>query len=117
MGMAMLRKEEDGREGSGPACDVPVFDKLRELTRNGYVPDPAQPLAGTGILLRHESAPNLILQPDGSIDLPLGQEAKPVSAAVVRPRMAKLRILTIAVLAVGFWFLSVAITASILEGM
>ena len=47
MGMAMLRKEEDGREGSGPACVVPVFVKLREVTRNGYLPDPVQQLAVT----------------------------------------------------------------------
>ena len=55
--------------------------------------------------------------PDGAaIDLPLGQRTKPVIAAV-QPRMAKLRILTITVLAVGLWFLSVALTASLLEGM
>ena len=116
MGMAMLRKEEEGREGSSLAAEALVFDKLRELTRNGYVPNSSAPTTSSGILLRHESAPDLILQPDGSIDLPLGQRTKPVIAAV-RPRMAKLRILTITVLAVGLWFLSVAITASLLEGM
>lgn len=116
MGMAMLRNEEEGREGASPAGEALVFDKLRELTRNGYVPNSSAPTTGSGILLRHESAPDLILQPDGSIDLPLGQNMKPVTSAV-RPRMAKLRILTITALAIGLWFLSVAFTASILEGM
>ena len=119
MGMAMVRKEEEGREGSGPAGQALVFDKLRELTRNGYVPNSSAPTTSSGILLRHESAPDLILQPDGSIDLPLGQTAKsavaPSDSAAARPRMSKLRTLMILILAATFWFLSVAITATILE--
>jgi hypothetical protein len=119
MGMAMLRKEEEGREGSGPAGEALVFDKLRELTRNGYVPDSASPSKRSGILLRHPTGPDLILQADGSIDLPLGQTAKsavaPSDSAAARPRMSKLRTLMILILAATFWFLSVAITATILE--
>ena len=117
MGSAMLRQdgERDTRPSTGEAL---VFDKLRELTRSGYLPVTASPTAGAGILLRHASAPDLILQPDGSIDLPLGQAAKPAAQIAAKPpRMAKLRSLMILVLAVGLWFLSVVITVSILEGM
>ena len=49
--------------------------KLRELGAGGYVPVQADPDEG-GILLRHRSAPDLILRTDGTIDLPLGQSPK-----------------------------------------
>ena len=126
MGSAILRQDEAqaGRKLTGEVLTPGhgAFDKLRELTRNGYLPD-ADPAEGGGILLRHSSAPDLVLRPDGSIDLPLGQRAKTdlppaaeAPAVVEPPRMAKLRILVIVILAVTFWFLSVAITAGLLEG-
>ncbi|HET9427294.1 MAG TPA: hypothetical protein VFO69_02950 [Allosphingosinicella sp.] len=117
MGSAMLRQDHE-RETRPSTGEAVVFDKLRELTRSGYVPDMSSPTAGAGILLRHAAAPDLILQPDGSIDLPLDQAAKPAAHIAAKPpRMAKLRTLMIVVLAVCLWFLSVVITVSILEGM
>jgi hypothetical protein len=131
MGSAILRQDDEqaGRKLTGEVLTSgdEAFDKIRELTRNGYLPD-ADPADGGGILLRHSSAPDLVLRPDGSIDLPLGQRAKidlppaaeaPADAQAVAepPRMAKLRILVIVILAVTFWFLSVAITAGLLEGL
>jgi hypothetical protein len=87
------------------------------------LPDSEAPESSEGILLRHPSGPDLILQPDGSIDLPLRQAAKAeptvteVPAETPKPRMAWLRTLMIVILAATFWFLSVAFTATILEGM
>ena len=48
-----------------------VIEALRELTRSGYVADPDAPAEGQGILLRHDSAPDLVLNGDGRIELPL----------------------------------------------
>ena len=61
-----------------------AFARLREFSAGGYVPvddDPDQPT----ILLRHPSAPDMILHPDGSIDLPLGQPAKQSGRAIDGP--------------------------------
>jgi hypothetical protein len=60
--------------GSREPSTASAFDKLQQLTRQGYVPDP-QPLSD-GILLRHPSGPELILRPDGSLDLPTGKTAR-----------------------------------------
>ena len=49
--------EHEGSEPSAPAGEPQVFDKLRALARNGYVPDP-EAAEGGGMLLRHESALN-----------------------------------------------------------
>ncbi|HEX9964906.1 MAG TPA: hypothetical protein VGB04_07965 [Allosphingosinicella sp.] len=62
-----------------------VFDKLRELVRSGYALDP-DPGPGGGMLLRHDSAPDLILHPDGRIDLPLAQ--RPKHSAPLSPPLA-----------------------------
>ena len=118
MGMAMLRQDEE-REGRALTGEALVCDKLRELTRNGYLPDLSTPATGSGILLRHATGPDLVLQPDGSIDLPIGQSPK-VDVALPEtpakaPRMSKLRTLMILILAATFWFLSLAITSTILE--
>ena len=107
------------RETAHPAADRPaVFDKLRELTRNGYVPDSAEDPSRRGILLRHENAPDLILLPDGSIDLPTGQRAKNPRQAPVAPRGKRIfwrRTFFVIVMTVAVWFLSVALAASFLE--
>ncbi len=116
MGMAMFRQDEE-RETRALAGEALVFDKLRELTRNGYLPDASVPAEGSGILLRHATGPDLILQPDGSIDLPVGQSPKVAAPETPAraPRMSKLRTLMILILAATFWFLSLAFTATILE--
>ena len=124
MSMAVLEQdnEVEGRrlEGEVIAAGPQLFDKLRELTRNGYLPDASAP-AGEGMLLRHVTGPDLILQPDGTIDLPLSQLPKkgPAEPAAPAPqrRMAWLRTLMILIVAATFWFLSVGITVGILEGM
>ena len=98
-------------EGTG--AETLLFDKFRELTRNGYVPDPAAEDAGAAIVLRHASAPDLLLRPDGSIDVPTGQALKTQPEA--QPRMSKMRTLIVVLLAAGLWFLSLAITATFME--
>ncbi len=66
----------------------PSFAKLQELTRHGYLPD-ATP-HGDGILLRHPSAPDLVLRADGSIELPVAQgtKGKPARAARIRRQIS-----------------------------
>lgn len=97
-----------------------IFEKLRELARNGYVPDP-EPGPQGGMLLRHDNAPDLILHADGRIDLPLAQRPRPAAAEPAPPpsparrRMAKRRTLLIVLLAAAFWFLSVVLTVSIIS--
>ena len=99
-----------------------VFDKLRELVGSGYVPDP-RPRGDGGILLCHDHAPDLILHQDGRIDLPPAQRPKPAlaapaaapAAAPERPRLAKGRTLLFIFMAIGFWFFSMFLTASILS--
>ena len=113
MGMAIRAANNDHRALTG---EPQLLDKLKELARNGYVPD-ASDDGSAGILLRHPTGPDLILQPDGTIDLPVVQRAKSPVPAASAPRMFKLRTLMIVVMAALFWFFSVAITASILEGM
>lgn len=67
------------------------FEKLQELTRHGYLPD-TQPLSnGDGILLRHPSAPDLILWADGRVDVPLGQPRKTVPAPAPTRQASKTR--------------------------
>jgi hypothetical protein len=58
----------DAEPGSKQLSAAPAFDKLQQLASQGYVPD-SKPL-GDGILLRHPTGPNLVLRPDGTIDLP-----------------------------------------------
>ena len=119
MAMAVLKQDND-KVGHVLTGEALVFDKLRELTRNGYLPDASAPTSGDGILLRHATGPDLILQPDGTIDLPITQAAKSAAqgpAEAPPRRLAWLRTLVIVILAATFWFLSVAFTVSILEGM
>ena len=80
---AILADREQGR--SGELLRNSSFEKLQELTRHGYVPDP-QPLPHSGILLRHSSAPDLILHADGTVDVPLGQPVKGMVEPVAKAR-------------------------------
>jgi len=108
-------------EGDGSRALVgepAVFDKLRELTRSGYVPDAAADVAAGGLLLRHDSAPDLILKPDGSLDLPIGQEARPRAPAAesrAEKRIYWRRTIMVVALTVAVWFLSLAVAASFIE--
>ena len=105
------RNETRGGLGDEPA----VFEKMRQLTRGGYVPDPDVDEASAGILMRHETAPNLILNPDGSIDLPTGSRNKRRFRAVEPAREKRIywrRTFLVVVIAIGVWFMSLAVTAA-----
>jgi hypothetical protein len=117
----MVELDERERREIAPLADPAapaVFDKLRELTRNGYVPDPGGEDGSGGILLRHDSAPALILKPDGTLDLPSGQAIKhaPVAAPSAKEkRIYWRRTLVVVILTVAVWFLSLALAASFIE--
>ena len=128
MGMAVLRSEggPETRSLAGEMlqAEPPVFDKLRELVRQGYVPDCALPAQGEGLLLLHPSGPTLVLRPDGSIDLPVTQgspsksRVEKAGPAPAQPRrMAWLRTVGIVFIFATLWLISVAFTSTILEGM
>lgn len=70
---ALLAEQPSELVGKEPVSSA-SFAKLQELTRQGYLPDAAP--HGDGILFRHPSAPDLVLRPDGSIDLPVAQGVK-----------------------------------------
>lgn len=124
-GSAMLVER---RERPALPAEPQLFEKLKELTRNGYTPDPAADPAADGLLLRHGSAPDLILFPDGRIELPVGQPLKRAAPAAEpaaveaapaprrRRRIYKLRTLWVATLAVAIWLLSITITVLVVNG-
>ena len=96
-----------------------AFEQMRELVRNGYLPDAGE-ASERAIRLRHPQAPDLLLHPDGRIEIPGHQEPKPSKAFAIEPerrRMSKRRTLAIILLAAIFWFFSAYFTAVILEGM
>jgi hypothetical protein len=97
-----------------------AFAKLRELTRNGYFPVAGEETADGGILLRHDQAPDLVLHADGRLDLPISQAAKPAKVerkAAREKRIYWLRTLFVVAMTVAVWFLSVILTAGLLESM
>lgn len=106
----VLRYERPPAPPAGPE----PFDRLKELVANGYVPEAGAPGEG-GILLRHKSAPDLILYPDGRIDVPIGQAAKRFRNIVGWRKW--LRILALIVLGGAFWVISVGATLVLLEGI
>ena len=97
-----------------------AFGKLRELTRSGYAPVSDDARADGGILLRHESGPDLVLHADGLLDLPTEQGARKAKAetrAAKEKRIYWLRTLFVVAMIVTVWFLSLALTAGLLESM
>jgi len=96
------------------AADADSFDKLKELVASGYVPVDSL-RDDRGILLRHKGAPDLVLFPDGRIDMPLSQ---PTKRNFGRYRWQSwLRIVVLVVLGAVFWVTSVGVSLSILEWM
>ena len=96
------------------AADADPFDKLKELVASGYLPSGAA-RDDRGILLQMNGAPDLILFPDGRIDVPLGQ---PIKRPFGRFRWRSwLRILALIVLGGVFWMASLGVSLSILEWM
>lgn len=69
---ALLNREDQAAR----ALDSGGFRALQELTRHGYMPDGDATVAGEGLLMRHPSAPDLVLRPNGSIEVPSGQSLK-----------------------------------------
>ena len=91
-----------------------AFEKLRELTRNGYVSLPEDRHSDGSVLLRHDTAPDLLLRPDGAIEVPLGQPAKPR----MKPRWPLSFWQTAFVLVVGIagtWFLTLFAATVLLD--
>jgi len=100
-----------------------AFAKLRELTRTGYAPVADADRPDGSLLLRHDSAPDLILHPDGRLDLPTSADGKSdrkataASAGRKEKRIYWLRSLFVIAMIVIVWFLSVALFAGLLESM
>ena len=106
------------RPGRSLAGEPATFAKLRELTRNGYAPDPDREDPGGGILLRHDSAPDLVLHADGRIELPMGKPTKSKTAAAApERRISWRRTFLVVVLSVAFWMVSLFLAASVIEFM
>ena len=111
----MSRAEVVPMEGQADA-----FGKLRELTRNGYAPVVEDGRTDGGILLRHESGPDLVLHPDGRLDLPAEQGANRTKAATKAAREKRiywLRTLSVVAMIVAVWFLSLALASGLIESM
>ena len=112
---AMVASES--RETAYASEEAQTFEVLRELTRNGYVPDTSD-IESSGILLRHDQAPDLVLHADGRIEVPIGQRKKPSMSRLmpgVRTGMSWRRTAFIVVLIALVWFFSAFLTASFLE--
>lgn len=112
---------EDTRKNSSIPATSHGFDRLQELMRHGYVPD-HRPLAGSeGLLLRHQVAPDLILRPDGSVDVPLGQKLKfaPAPAAAHPPKRKRrwFRGLLVIIGLALYTMLAFAVIAGVLESL
>lgn len=45
------------------------FEAMKQLSRHGYAPDPQGVADSGGVLMRHRSAPDLIVYPDGTVRL------------------------------------------------
>ena len=117
--MRKLEVVEPG-ETSALVGEPAVFDKLRELTRSGYVPDAEADVPAGAILLRHDNAPDLVLKADGSLDLPVGQAAKPRTTPVetrAEKRIYWRRTFVVVVLTIGVWFASLAMAAGFVSMM
>ena len=90
------------------------FDRLKELVANGYVADPGAP-GEEGLLLRHRAAPDLVLFPDGRIEVPIGQPAKGMRRLF--NWRGWLKFVAMLVLGFVFWLISLTASISILEWM
>jgi len=116
MGRAAMGATEN-RAAAYAGEEARTFDVLRELTRNGYVPDTSDIETG-GIMLRHDRAPDLVLHADGRIEVPIGQRKKLAMSRLmpnVRTGMSWRRTALIVVLIALVWFFSVFLTASFME--
>ena len=101
---------------SPPGGPPQSFETLRELTRHGYVPDAGAADDAGGIVLRHASGPDLVLKPDGRLELPPAQPLKraaappPASLGAKARRLSWRRTALFVVFAVAFWIFSLIMT-------
>lgn len=96
------------------------FDRLQELMRHGYAPDPRPNGSSGGLLLRHEFAPDLILRPDGSVDVPVGQALKMRPVPATAPPKRKRRWLRSFFILVGlamYTMFALAILVAVMESL
>lgn len=112
---------DDRGTRTGQALPAQGFERLQELMRHGYVPDPRRLPGSEGLLLRHQRAPNLVLRPDGSVDVPLGQPLKSALAEFApEPPRRKRRWFRALLIVVGlglYTFFAIAVLAGVLESM
>lgn len=104
---------------SGGGMQRGGFDALQELTRHGYVPDPDARTEGDGLLLRNRTAPDLVLRPNGVIQIPPGQPLKRALTDVgPEPRQKRRwgRMFLIIVGLVIYTLIAIAIVAGLMEG-
>ncbi len=94
--------------------EAEAFDQLKELVANGYVPDSGAP-GEAGILLRHKSAPDLVLHANGRIEVPIGQPAKGLRRLF--NWRGWLKFIALVVLGFVFWLVSLTASTSTLEWM
>ena len=95
------------------------FKALHELTRHGYVPDPEGATNGEGLLLRHRTAPDLVLRPDGAVEILPGQPVKRerTTALAEAPRKRRWgRMFLIIVGLMLYTFVAFGVIAAILGG-
>ena len=117
MGQAVARPMERGGRSVTERDDLGAFEVLRELTNNGYVID-GDDDRSSGIRLRHDSAPDLVLHADGRVEVPLGQKRKSAISGLMPGRRHGLswgRTLVIILLLGIVWVLSAFLTANFLE--
>lgn len=115
--MGQMVRGEGHRREITQRDDLGAFEVLRELTKNGYVVE-GDDDRSTGICLRHDSAPDLILHADGRVEVPLGQKRKSAIAGLMpggRRGLSWGRTLVIILLLGIVWVLSAFLTANFLE--
>ena len=103
-----------------------AMETLRALRLSGYRSEGERETIGEGILLHHDSGPDLVLYPDGSLH-PVGLYQQGTGSQVapqIRPKRSFVRLVrktlkwTALIALVGSaWMLSLALWAAILEGL
>jgi hypothetical protein len=102
-------------EPLGELVQKNAFEVLQELERYGYVRDPESAPSPRGMLMRHPSAPDLVLGDDGRLDLLFIQPTEvAVQSRVVTRRVFWRRGLSFLTLLVILTFLGLALVLNLL---
>jgi len=93
-----------------------VVAAMRELVRSGYAVDPDA--EGTGLMLRHKVAPDLVLRDDGTIELAVSQPVPRRGRKAVREsgRISWRRTFRVAFVAAIAWSSTVFLGVALLSG-